>query len=170
MLELGGFDESLYPNEENALMDDIRKRGGKLLYDPDVTVERRPRPTFRAFAKMLLTYGRGRAEQVRLHPTFGSVLNFVPPLFFLYLIVLPLLVALLGFPAMAPLLVYLLCVLAQTVVLIPRHGVARSIAALPLIALTHVLYGLGFWRGLFTKLHSKAALPPVEVVLEQVRW
>src|SRR5213594_934057 len=41
LIELGGFDESLYPNEENALMDDIQKRGGKLLYDPEVVVERR---------------------------------------------------------------------------------------------------------------------------------
>ena len=28
-----------------------------------------------------MTYGRGRAEQFRLHPTPGSALNFVPPLF-----------------------------------------------------------------------------------------
>ena len=170
MTELGGFDESLYPNEENALMDDIQKRGGKLLYDPDVVVERRPRPTLRAFAKMLLTYGRGRAEQFRLHPGPGSVLNFVPPLFCLYLIALPVLAALLGWLAVAPLMAYLLCVLGQTLVLIPRYGVARSSAALPLIALTHVLYGLGFWRGLFTRLHNKATRPPVEVVLEQIRW
>ncbi len=35
LLELGGFNEALYPNEENALMDELQKRGGKLLYDPD---------------------------------------------------------------------------------------------------------------------------------------
>ena len=29
MLELGGFNEALYPNEENALMDELQKRGGK---------------------------------------------------------------------------------------------------------------------------------------------
>ena len=27
MLELGGFNELLYPNEENALMDELQKRG-----------------------------------------------------------------------------------------------------------------------------------------------
>ncbi len=36
MLELGGFNEALYPNEENALMDELQKRGGKLLYDPEL--------------------------------------------------------------------------------------------------------------------------------------
>src|SRR6185369_14799284 len=59
--EAGGFDESLYPNEENALMDELQRRGGKLIYDPNVIVFRRPRPTLRAFCKMLLNYGRGRA-------------------------------------------------------------------------------------------------------------
>src|SRR5439155_18075207 len=78
MLELGGFNEALYPNEENALMDELQKRRGKLIYDPQFIVQRRPRPTLKAFAKMLLTYGRGRTEQVRLHPTFRSALNFIP--------------------------------------------------------------------------------------------
>src|SRR6185369_12354385 len=91
MLESGGFNEALYPNEENALMDELQKRGGKLIYDPEFIVHRRPRSTLKAFAKMLMTYGRGRAEQFRLHPTFGSVLNFVPPLFCLYILLLLLL-------------------------------------------------------------------------------
>ena len=87
--ELGGFDESLYPNEENALMDRLQSRGGILLYDPELLVYRRPRPTLKAFVKMLLNYGRGRAEQFRLHPTIGSAPNFVPPLFCLYLLAWP---------------------------------------------------------------------------------
>jgi succinoglycan biosynthesis protein ExoA len=178
LVELGGFDESLYPNEENALMDDIQKRGGKLLYDPDVIVERRPRPNLKAFIKMLMTYGRGRAEQFRLHPTFGSALNFVPPLFCVYLLAL----AVLAFVAMTksrvdwllvaviPLWLYVVCVVAQTAASSVRHGLARSLAALPLIVLTHIFYGLGFWRGLFTRLGGKIARPAVDVALEQVRW
>jgi succinoglycan biosynthesis protein ExoA len=178
LVELGGFDESLYPNEENALMDDIQKRGGKLLYDPDVIVERRPRPNLKAFIKMLMTYGRGRAEQFRLHPTFGSALNFVPPLFCVYLFAL----AVLAFVAMTksrvhwlavasiPLLLYLLCVAAQTAISSVRQGLARSLAAMPLIVLTHIFYGLGFWRGLFTRLGGKTVQPAVDVSLEQVRW
>ena len=35
MLALGGFfNEAPYPNEENALMDEVQRRGGKLIYDP----------------------------------------------------------------------------------------------------------------------------------------
>jgi cellulose synthase/poly-beta-1,6-N-acetylglucosamine synthase-like glycosyltransferase len=176
LLELGGFDESLYPNEENALMDNIQKRGGKLLYDPEMVTERRPRPTLWAFVKMLLTYGRGRAEQFRLHPTAGSILNFVPPLFCVYLVVW-LIIFNITFArhgklivdiATAPLAGYGLLLLVDTLLAIPRHGIFRSLAAMPLIVLTHLCYGLGFWRGLFTR--PRRSVTQSEVVLEQVRW
>lgn len=160
----GGFDEALYPNEENALMDDLQKGGAQLLYDPDFIVYRRPRPTLKAFCKMLLNYGRGRAEQFRLHPTFGSALNFVPPLFCLYLAVWPLLGAL----GLAPLVGYALALGIQTLVSSVRKGLGRSVAALPLLVLTHLLYGLGFWRGLFTRLKPSIEKSAGPVELERI--
>jgi succinoglycan biosynthesis protein ExoA len=164
LLGLGGFNEKLYPNEENALMDEIQKRGGRLLYDPELSVHRRPRGSIKSFAKMLMTYGRGRAEQFRVHPTFGSALNFVPPLFCVFLVALPLL----GKIGLVALGIYFLAVLAQVAALIPRGGVFRSLVAVPFIVLTHILYGLGFWRGLFTKLNRGESKSSVEVVLETI--
>jgi cellulose synthase/poly-beta-1,6-N-acetylglucosamine synthase-like glycosyltransferase len=171
MLDLGGFNEALYPNEENALMDELQKRGGKLLYDPQLIVERRPRPNLHSFARMVKTYGRGRAEQFRLHPTLGSAPNFVPPLFCAYLVVL--LAALIWRPSVGqfvaiPLGLYALLVLAQAAALLKRGGFFRSLAAMPLMVLTHVLYGLGFWRGLFTTLKPPGQGPPTPVVLERI--
>jgi cellulose synthase/poly-beta-1,6-N-acetylglucosamine synthase-like glycosyltransferase len=175
LLELGGFNEALYPNEENALMDELQKRGGKLMYDPEFFVHRRPRQTLKAFAKMLLTYGRGRAEQFRVHPTFGSTLNFVPPLFCLYLVVLPVIESMTFVPPAripewfaVPLAFYVLAILLQTLASMPARGVARSVAAMPLLVASHVLYGAGFWRGLFTKLNSGGNRPEVQVRLEKL--
>jgi succinoglycan biosynthesis protein ExoA len=171
IVELGGFNEKLYPNEENALMDELQKRGGRLLYDPKFIVHRRPRATLGSFIKMLRTYGRGRAEQFREHPTFGSALNFVPPLFCVYLVLLAFWFGL-SWPyrmfALLPLVVYGLVVLAQAALLVRVGGVARSLAAIPLIVLTHLLYGLGFWHGLTTSLRRDERRPPVEVELETV--
>ena len=160
ILPNGGFNEALYPNEENALMDDIQKHGGKLLYDPELYVFRRPRRTLSAFAKMLMTYGRGRAEQFRVNPTFGSALNFVPPLFLAYLVTFPLFW--IRFLVMGegraielhrlPLILYGIAVLIQTIALMPCGGIVRSLCAMPLMVMSHLLYGFGFWRGLFTKL------------------
>jgi succinoglycan biosynthesis protein ExoA len=168
LLELGGFNEALYPNEENALMDELQRRGGVLLYNPQLVVQRRPRSSFRAFAKMLMTYGRGRAEQFRCHPTAGSLLNFVPPLFFLYLLTLPL-AAVLGAVWLVPLFLYLLAVLGQGLVLAALGGLGMAAQATPLVVLTHVLYGLGFWRGLFTPLRGKAGESPTPVILQKVQ-
>jgi len=170
LLDLGGFNEALYPNEENALMDELQKRGGKLIYDPQLLVHRRPRSSLKSFARMLTTYGRGRAEQFRLHPTLGSALNFVPPLFCLYLLALLPLVVLtaIGKLWLMPLGLYALAVLAQGLVLAADGHVLRSLAAIPLIVLTHILYGLGFWRGLFTTLRLKGQQPPPQVVLETI--
>jgi len=167
MLELGGFNELLYPNEENALMDELQKRG-KLLYDPEMFVFRRPRKTLKSFVKMLLNYGRGRAEQFRLHPTARSAPNFVPPLFCLYLLsILPLWLVV-GVWSMAPLAFYFCAVLLQAVVLIPQGGVFKSICAIPLMVLTHIIYGAGFVKGLFTQLKDMPGRPKTEVVLERV--
>jgi hypothetical protein len=171
LLELGGFNEALYPNEENALMDELQKRGGKLIYDPQLVVTRRPRSNLKSFARMLMTYGRGRAEQFRLHPTFGSALNFVPPLFLVYVVVTTLfLVAApgIGRVLLLPLGLYCVAVLVQVAVLAPRAPFFRSVAAIPLIVLTHLLYGLGFWRGLFTSLAATPDRPLVPVELERV--
>jgi glycosyltransferase involved in cell wall biosynthesis len=171
MLGLGGFNEALYPNEENALMDELQRRGGKLVYDPQLLVYRRPRSNLKAFARMLRTYGRGRAEQFRVNPTFGSAVNFVPPFFLVCLVALPWLALLtpLGKWWLLPLAFYGVAVLAQTAVLISQGEPFRGLAAAPLIVLTHVLYGYGFWRGLFTRLQAPGQRPPAGVAIEKVK-
>ena len=162
-LEAGGFDEALYPNEENALMDALQQRGGVLMYDPQLVVERRPRPTLRAFIRMGFTYGRGRAEQCRLHPTLGSLPNFVPAVFCLYLVLLPFLPILLRWP----LALYALALMGQVLLSLPRHGLIRSICALPLVTVTHISYGLGLWRGLTTSPQPAAHRVSGDVVIER---
>ena len=110
-----------------------------------------------------MTYGRGRAEQFRLHPTPGSALNFVPPLFCLYVLLLP--AAFLWPWVLWPMAAYALAVVLQTLALIPRGGFL-ALGALPLIVLTHLLYGLGFWKGLFTTLGKSGGTSDTQVTLE----
>ncbi len=191
LLELGGFNEALYPNEENALMDELQKRGGRLIYDPEVFAHRRPRPTLITFCKMLMTYGRGRAEQFRLHPTPGSAMNFVPPLFVLFLLLTPVW-AWLGWYnitrnsvlrvfengdsiqssstsfgiAWYALGAYAIALAGQTIINC-RKGIVRACCAWPLLFATHFFYGLGFWRGLFSRVdQTKPAT--TEVTIERL--
>lgn len=169
VLELGGFDEALYPNEENALMDDLQKRGARLIYDPAFVVHRRPRPSLRAFCRMLMTYGRGRAEQFRLHPMPRSAINLVPPLFCVYLVIAAAALPWLGPAVVAPLGFYLCAVLGQTLASM-RHGVVRSLLGAPLVVASHVFYGIGFWRGLFTTLKPSGSAPAPAVSVETMPW
>jgi hypothetical protein len=169
LLEAGGFDESLYPNEENALMDAVLKRG-KLLYDPEMIVHRRPRSNFKSFAKMLFSYGRGRAEQFRLHPTAGSAINFVPPAFCLYLLAVLILVPARVLPpwTLLPLALYLAAVVVQSAAVMLRTNFASGLRALPLLALTNILYGAGVLRGLFSRIAHVKPGGATDIRLETV--
>ena len=157
-------------------MDELQTRGGKLIYDPQLFVHRRPRHSLRAFAKMLRTYGRGRAEQFRLHPTLGSAPNLVPPLFCLYLATLTIFqLTALGQPSgrlkllsIVPLAMYALAVLLQTFVSCSSAGILRSLLAMPLLVASHILYGFGFWHGVFTKLSLGEKRARFEIVLEKI--
>ena len=165
LLALGGFNEKLYPNEENALMDEMQKRGGELIYDPELIVHRRPRPSFISFCKMLMTYGRGRAEQLRLHPTLGSAPNFAPPLFCVFLVALPFLPPVFLWLGA----VYLAAVFVQTVAVLPWRRWLWLPGVMALIFLSHVLYGLGFWRGCLKKPEAPSSAVAAEVKLEKIQ-
>lgn len=163
----GGFDQALYPNEENALMDELRERGLRLVYDPAFVAFRRPRPTVRAYARAVASYGRGRAWQLRLHPGAGSLLNLAPPLLCVYLAASPLLV-LWSSVALVPLGVYVAIVVAQTTVNAARHGLRLAGMAAPLLVLTNVRYGVGFLRGLFMRLEPAGEEVAAGVEVERI--
>ena len=171
-LDAGGFDEALYPNEENALLEKFKTQGGRLLYDPSLTVHRRPRRTLRAFLIMLMTYGRGRAEQFRLHPGPGSAANFIPPLFCLYVLLFAFVPTRLWWPMpfYAGLLVLSGCWSAFKHPAMPAvRRVVMATLIPPLIGLTHLMYGIGFWRGLFTRVKKESTGAEGEIRLETVK-
>ncbi len=70
--------------------------------------------------------------------------------------------------ALVPLALYALLVVLQVLALMPSGGIVRSLCAWPLIVLTHLLYGFGFWVGLFTKLKSPGEKSNVSVKLEKI--
>ena len=171
LLESGGFNESLYPNEENALMEAVQKHG-KLLYDPEMIVHRRPRSNLKSFARMLYSYGGGRAQQFRLNPTMGSFINFVPPAFCLYLVALLIfsfiLPPLWSLALSIPLSLYLLAVLVQSFAVMARTSFMAGLRALPLLALTNIFYGAGVLRGFFSKIAQVKPGGATDIRLEMV--
>lgn len=168
-----GFNPKLWPNEENAMMDGVQKRGGKLIYDPDFIVHRRPRRDFKAYRRMLVFYGGGRAHQLRMHPTVNSVINFAPGFFLIYLALLPFallvpaLKPLMPF-ALIPLALYLLTVLGQTAFIAGRSGPLLAICSLPLLVATTLFYGFGFLWGLIKPIPAPPPAPESDIQFERI--
>lgn len=161
-LASGGLDERLYPNEENELLDRLRRAGGILLHDPQLAVYRSQRPTLAAFARQLFRYGRGRAEQTRI-AGFSGLMPFVPLGFLLYLLTLPVVSHLLWF---APLALYLLADLLCSLRAALRYRTPAFVLLLPfLFPLLHSANGLGLLVGFLLPLkqHSCYNHPPVSI-------
>lgn len=165
-LGAGGFDERLYPNEENELLVRLRRSGWKLIHDPDLAVYRSQRPTFSAFVRQLFGYGRGRAQQILLGGGSGLA-SFVPVFFLLYLLCLPFL----HLPVYyLPLLCYLVMVLAEAFRSAVTSGKTGPAALLPLlIPVLHLSYGAGLLSGLAVYGAGKRARPSGTVTVKRVK-
>jgi len=145
-VECGGFDERLYPNEENELLQRIRQLhpGASIRYDPDAHVFRPPPRSFGAYARKIFGYGRGRMLQTLVRPDPGSVVFLLPLFLVAYFSGLPVLVWKLGTSAFVPIVLYLLIdVLASL-----KHSIAgRRPSLFPVLLmlypLTHLAYGTG---------------------------
>ena len=165
-LEYGGFDERLYPNEENELMDRIAAAGRLLIHDPVLAVERSQRRTVKAFAHQLFGYGRGRAEQTIISGSIKPI-AFVPSLFVLYLVGLPVVA---DVRYLLPLALYGLL----AVVFAIREGLRRRLP-LPalfvpgLFLLFHCAYGIGMIRGFLLYRHRTESPVRHEVTIRRVK-
>lgn len=144
-IELGGFDERLYPNEENELLDRIRLAGFKLMHIPQMSVLRSQRSSLKAFVRQMFAYGRGRAQQSLISGSF-SIVSFIPLFFTLYLIFAAFLFT--HWLLLIPLLVYAALVLLFTGIGIFKTGRFSSILLIFLYPLMHCCNGAGLMCGL----------------------
>lgn len=164
--EHGGFDERLYPNEENELLVRIRRQGWKLMHDPELAVRRSQRESIRAFVRQLFGYGRGRAQQILLGGGSGPA-PYVPAVFLVYLLSLPFAH---GIVYYFPLLCYLTMCMAGAV----HAGVEKRdplpVLLLPLVfALLHLSYGAGLVWGMIRYAGRKRAPSGGKVNVKRIK-
>jgi glycosyltransferase involved in cell wall biosynthesis len=159
LLAYGGFDERLYPNEENELMDRLVRDGQRLIHDPDLAVIRSQRASWRAFVRQLFGYGQGRGEQTRL-AGISTLIPFLPLFFLVYLLGIPIL----GGIAWVPLLVYGVAVSVTAVMgSINMHNIGGALLLLAL-PLMHSAYGIGLLVGLVAPRFRGSSPDNVEAV------
>jgi GT2 family glycosyltransferase len=144
-LDTRGFDERLYTNEENELLDRIVSSGRKLIHAPHMAIQRSQRRTLRLFVRQMFSYGRGRAQQTLIAGP-GTIIGFAPLLLILYLALLPLV----PFTrlTLAPLFAYLALVLGFSAAAVIASGSLSRLLLVPLYPLMHVSNGWGLLCGL----------------------
>ena len=146
-LESNGFNERLYPNEENELINRISKMGYKFVYHPDITVYRDRRKTLFAFMKQFYRYGQGRMNQVFIEGIFKNLYFFMPVSLLIYFIILPFTKKSWG--VSLPLLVYMFFAVIDAVYLSFKHR-RNLVFVLPVLYLImHISYGIGMLSAIY---------------------
>lgn len=152
-IDSGGFDERLYPNEENELLDRIVSHGMNMVHAPEMAIRRSQRRTLRLFIRQMFSYGRGRAQQTLIAGP-GTIIGFSPLLFLLYLCLFPL------FPitrfTLAPLITYMCFVISFSAAAVVTSGLLSRLLLIPLYPLMHISNGWGLLSGLFGGKHGKS--------------
>lgn len=140
------FDESLASAEENLLLERIRRKGGRALYDPDLFVYHRRRSGWRGFLTQTFRSGAGRRQTASRMPSILRPVHLAPPLFALYLaalVIRPSAVAAL------PLAAYAAWVGLETAAAARAHDRRVAARCAALTPLHHLTYAAGFLLGPF---------------------
>jgi len=144
-IDLDGFNECLYPNEENEFLERVMSAGYTLLHVPSMRVLRCQRHTLKAFVRQMFNYGRGRGQQTLITSSY-SVTSFIP-LFFVAYLVLSLICIKYVF-LLVPLVVYVSAALVSSLLVLRRTGRLFSLLLVGLYPLMHIVNGVGLLWGL----------------------
>ncbi|MDD2308663.1 MAG: glycosyltransferase family 2 protein [Desulfuromonadaceae bacterium] len=144
-MDLGGFNECLYPNEENEFLERVASAGFKLLHIPSMMVFRSQRENLKAFIRQMFNYGRGRGEQTLITSSY-SVTSFIPLFFVVYLLVS--LICIKYLFLLIPLVIYVFAALASAFLMMVRTGQWFALFLTGIYPLMHIVNGSGLLWGL----------------------
>ena len=141
ILAVGGFDEHFTRAQDWELNYRLRKNGGKIYFDPRLTVTYRPRRSFKALAKQYFEYGRWRRVVSRTHKGTINLRYLAPPITLIGVI----LSIILGYThpiLLAPALVYFLFLILGSFMIGKSF---KEVLYLPMILATmQMSWGAGF--------------------------
>jgi len=144
LIDIGGVNESLIANEDYEMNCRLRKRGGRILFDPSLESTYYPRPSLLRLWRQYFRYGIGKVQTLRLHPDTLALRQAVPPLFTLGLLLTLSLLPLSPLPLSIYLGVYALGILAGSTQAATRYGWAHLPYLLVIYPAIHLAWGTGF--------------------------
>jgi len=165
-LAVGGFDSHFWPGEDTKFCHDlIYKLGKKIIYDPSVLVYHHRRAVFKPHLQQISRYAIHRGHFARILPKTSLRLGYLMPSFFvLWLFGVPILIFLLeifqlcvvSIPLFLLYLVsmgfYLIFLLVTaTQVYVKERNFKLALLVIPSIFVTHIIYGILFIKGFFSR-------------------
>lgn len=146
--QIGGFDETLFANEDYEFNTRIRQNGGKIWLDPQIRSVYFARATYGKLARQYFRYGYWKWRMLKRYPGTLRWRQALPPLFVLSLAGLGIL-ALFWQPARfvlgLELLIYFLVLMAGAARVAWQRKQLSLLAGIPLaITVMHVCWGAGF--------------------------
>lgn len=158
-LKAKGFNETIYPNEENELITRIIKMGYKFIYNPELVVHRKRRSNIASFIRQFYRYGKGRSKQVFVEGTLKNLYFFMPSFLSIYIILLPFLRK--DPVIFIPLYIYMSLAMIDAIYISFKNR-KLLVFLLPFIYMTmHISYGAGMLSGIFQKMIKRKDNDPV---------
>jgi len=144
--QVGGFNEDLYPHEDNELVNRLVEAKLPVVYHPRVLVRRGQRPSLSSYLQQIVRDGMGRGRHYAIHPRFFDPVCLVPVAFLAYLATIPLV----SHPAyLAPLAIYGVAAVASSVAgAVRTKSLLAGLLLHGLYPATHITYGAAFLWGL----------------------
>lgn len=144
--EVGGYGSNFYGGEDTFLCLKIIEKGFKIFYDPEVIIYHHRRPLFVPYLKQILNIGVHRGFFAKKFPeTSRRFIYFLPSILSLGLVSGMILAR------QESIVILLIFLLMGILSVICRTSPLNAIIVGFAIILTHIFYGMGFIKGLFTK-------------------
>lgn len=151
---IGGWREDLLTNEDFELNHRLRRRGGRVVFDPDVWSIYRPRERYVELVRQYWRYGRWKATMLK-HDPDSLRPRQLAPLALLTAVALACTPSAAAWPARGVLIAYALLVAGVTVVARGGWRVA------PLLVTVHAAWGAGLVAGVLRGLvPGRRSAPP----------
>ncbi len=152
-LDVGGFASKFWPGEDTKLCLALINKGYKIWYSNELIVYHHRRPGIMKHLNQVASYGKHRGYFAKKFPKTSRKLQYFAPSVFLLgnigLAILSLLNPLFSTVWVALLLIYFILITLD--VFSKTNKPVLGFLTIILVFLTHLWYGAGFIRGIFTK-------------------
>lgn len=147
--KIGYFDEALIRNQDDDFNYRVTKNGGKIFFHAGISLKYYVRGSISQLWKQFMQYGYWKVYVNKKHKAVTTLRQLVPPLFVLYLLLIPVFFMIhfyVGFYSLAFIGIYVL--LALLVTSRVADTVAEFNRIVILFPILHISYGWGYLKGI----------------------